>query len=121
MRFSSSTSRQLSKRKFQRRRAPNSKSRCANRLKGGRARRRMERMGISDPKRIYRAKDLAPGNHIVFTACGVTAGPLLNGVRFFGEGYRTHSIVMTMGSQEVRFIDSVHMTRPPGLRGVRLY
>lgn len=90
-------------------------------VKDAEMRMRMERMGITDPKRIYHAEDLAPGNHIVFTACGVTAGPLLNGVRFFGEGYRTHSIVMTMGSREVRFIDSVHMTRPPGRRGVRLY
>jgi fructose-1,6-bisphosphatase II len=90
-------------------------------VKDAEMRKRMERMGITDPNRIYHAEDLAPGNHIVFVACGVTAGPLLNGVRFFGEGYRTHSIVMTKASQEVRFIDSVHMTRPPGRRGVRLY
>jgi len=90
-------------------------------VKDAEMRERMERMGITDPHRIYHAEDLAPGNHIVFAACGVTAGPLLNGIRFFGDGYRTHSIVMTMGSREVRFIDSVHMTRPPGRRGVRLY
>jgi fructose-1,6-bisphosphatase II len=82
---------------------------------------RMERMGIRDPKRIYRAEDLAPGNQIIFTACGVTPGSLLNGVRFFGDGYRTHSIVMTMASSRVRFLDTVHMTRKPGRRGVRLY
>lgn len=83
--------------------------------------RRMERMGITDTKRIYKAEDLAPGNQIIFTACGVTGGPLLNGVRFFGDGYRTHSIVMTKTSNKVRFLDTVHMTRPPGPRGVRLY
>src|SRR5229473_3031797 len=49
---------------------------------------RMERMGIRDPRRVYRAEDLAPGDQIIFVACGVTAGSLLNGVRFFGNGYR---------------------------------
>jgi fructose-1,6-bisphosphatase class II len=82
---------------------------------------RVARMGIRDPRRIYRAEDLAPGRQIVFTACGVTGGALLNGVRFFGQGYRTHSIVMTLATNEVRFIDTVHMTDEPGPRGVRLY
>ena len=88
-------------------------------VKGPEMEARMERMGIRDPKRIYKAEDLAPGNQIIFTACGVTPGSLLNGVRFFGEGYRTHTIVMT--AQKVRFLDTVHMTRKPGRRGVRLY
>lgn len=82
---------------------------------------RMERMGISDPQRVYRAEDLAPGNQIIFVACGVTAGALLSGVRFFGNGYRTHSIVMTLAPNKVRFIDTVHMTKEPGPRGIRLY
>ena len=82
---------------------------------------RILRMGIRDPHRIYRAEDLAPGKQIIFAACGVTAGALLNGVRFFGDGYRTHSIVMTSASNKVRFLDTVHMTDKPGPRGVRLY
>ena len=83
--------------------------------------RRVERMGIRDPHRVYKAEDLAPGKQIIFTACGVTTGALLNGVRFFGDGYRTHSIVMTLASNKVRFLDTVHVTREPGPRGVRLY
>jgi fructose-1,6-bisphosphatase II len=82
---------------------------------------RMERMGIRDARRIYRAEDLAPGNQIIFVACGVTAGALLNGVRFFGNGYRTHSVVMTLTPNKVRFVDTVHMTKEPGPRGIRLY
>jgi fructose-1,6-bisphosphatase II len=82
---------------------------------------RMERMGIRDPKRVYAAEDLAPGNQSIFTACGVTDGALLHGVRFFGDGYRTHSIVITLASNKVRFLDKVHMTRKPGPRGIRLY
>ncbi len=82
---------------------------------------RMERMGITDANKVYRAEDLAPGKQIIFVACGVTPGSLLQGVRFFGDGYRTHSIVMTSNPNNVRFIDTVHMARKPGPRGVRLY
>jgi len=45
----------------------------------------------------------------------------LNGVRFFGGGYRTHSIVMTLSTNNIRFLDTVHMTSEPGPLGVRLY
>jgi fructose-1,6-bisphosphatase II len=83
--------------------------------------RRMQRMGIDDPHRIYRAEDLAPGKQIIFAACGVTPGNLLQGVRFFGDGYRTHSLVMTLNPNNVSFRDTVHMTSKPGPRGVRLY
>jgi fructose-1,6-bisphosphatase class II len=82
---------------------------------------RVERMGIKDPKRIYSAKDLAPGEQIVFAATGVTTGALLTGVRFFAEGCRTHTLAMTCGSKQVRFVDTVHMTNEPGPKGVRLY
>jgi fructose-1,6-bisphosphatase/sedoheptulose 1,7-bisphosphatase-like protein len=83
--------------------------------------RRMQRMGIDDPHRVYRAEDLAPGKQIIFAACGVTPGNLLQGVRFFGDGYRTHSLVMTLNPNNVSFRDTVHMTSKPGPRGVRLY
>jgi fructose-1,6-bisphosphatase class II len=82
---------------------------------------RVQQMGIKDPRRIYSARDLAPGKKVIFAACGVTQGALLNGVRFFGEGCRTHSLVMTRTTNKVRFIDAVHLNRPPGPRGVRLY
>ncbi|MCS7023252.1 MAG: class II fructose-bisphosphatase [Bryobacteraceae bacterium] len=81
---------------------------------------RVVSMGIRDPKRIYSARHLAPGKHIVFAASGVTDGALLRGVRFFGEGCRTHSLVMTRSVNKVRFIDSVHLETGPGPRGIRL-
>ena len=82
---------------------------------------RVEKMGIKDPKRIYTAHDLAPGKQIIFAACGVTDGALLHGVRFFGEGCRTHSLLKMYSAKKVRFVDTVHMFREPGRRGVRLY
>jgi fructose-1,6-bisphosphatase II len=82
---------------------------------------RVERMGIKDPRRVYTAGDLAPGDQIIFAACGVTDGVFLRGVRFFGEGYRTHTLIMTSSPNKVRFVDAVHLDRKPGGRGVRLY
>jgi fructose-1,6-bisphosphatase II len=83
-------------------------------------RERAERMGI-DPSedRVYTTTDLAPGESIVFSATGVTEGDLLNGVRFFGGGARTHSLVMAYQAKQIRFVDTVHMfdrDRPPSVR-----
>jgi len=77
---------------------------------------RIKSMGISDPKRIYGTTDLAPGKEMIFAATGVTEGSLLKGVRFFGDGIRTHSLVMTLRSRQVRFIDSVHLSRRPDVK-----
>jgi len=74
---------------------------------------RIKGMGITDALRIYGTADLAPGKEIIFAATGVTEGSLLKGVRFFGDGIRTHSLVMTLGSRQVRFIESVYLSRRP--------
>ena len=72
---------------------------------------RIARMGIRDKNRVYRAEDLAPGNQLIFAATGVTDGALLKGVRFFGEGTRTSSIILTFMTGKVRFIESIHLTK----------
>src|SRR5437868_10920122 len=72
---------------------------------------RIARMGIRDKNRIYQAEDLAPGNQLIFAATGVTDGALLKGVRFFGEGTRTSSIILTLMTGKVRFIDSIHLAK----------
>jgi fructose-1,6-bisphosphatase class II len=75
---------------------------------------RMREMGISDPQRIYDTDDLAPGRKIIFAATGVTDGTILKGVRFFGTGTRTSSIIMaTERTKVVRFIDTVHVEGGP--------
>ena len=77
---------------------------------------RVKGMGITDVKRIYGTADLAPGKEIIFAATGVTEGSFLKGVRFFGDGTRTHSLVMTLSSRQVRFIDSVYLSRRPDVK-----
>jgi fructose-1,6-bisphosphatase II len=77
------------------------------------------RMGHGDESRIYRTEDLASGDNLVFAATGVTPGDLLEGVRFFGGGARTHSLVMAYQTKTVRFVDTVHMfdrDQPPRVR-----
>ena len=70
---------------------------------------RSRKMGIADPKRIYRSKDLASGEGIIFAATGVTDGSLMRGVRFFGDGVRTSSIVMQSDPARIRFGDTIHV------------
>jgi fructose-1,6-bisphosphatase II len=77
---------------------------------------RIKKMGITDKKKVYTARDLAPGNHIIFAATGVTEGALMKGVRFFGEGTRTSSIVMTRKSGKVRFVESIHLAKRPDVK-----
>ena len=74
---------------------------------------RLKGMGINDPDKVYGVEDLAPGKKIIFAATGVTDGALLRGVRFFGAGKRTHSLVMTTESRHIRFIDTVHVEGGP--------
>lgn len=77
---------------------------------------RIKSMGVQDLKRVYSTQDLAPGKEMIFAATGVTDGSLLKGVRFFGDGTRTQSLVMTLNTRWVRFIDSVHLSRRPDVK-----
>ena len=90
------------------------------RFRNDEERARARRMGNDvDEGRVYRTADLASGENLVFAATGVTSGDLLQGVRFFGGGARTHSLVMAYQSKQVRFVDTVAMfdrSRPPAVR-----
>src|SRR6202161_4091522 len=77
---------------------------------------RIARMGIKDKNKIYEAEDLAPGKQLIFAATGVTDGALLKGVRFFGEGTRTSSVILTQLTGKVRFIDSIHLEKGPDVK-----
>jgi fructose-1,6-bisphosphatase II len=77
---------------------------------------RCRAMGISDFKKVYTSKDLAPGNSIIFAATGVTDGTLMKGVRFFGDGTRTSSVIMQNDPHRIRFIDSIHVAPATDVR-----
>ncbi len=77
---------------------------------------RCRQMGIKDPKRIYRSKDLASGDSMIFAATGVTDGTLMRGVRFFGDGTRTSSVVMQSNPHQIRFVDTIHVRQDQDLK-----
>jgi fructose-1,6-bisphosphatase class II len=79
-------------------------------------RERLKKMGITNLDKVYRTEDLAPGPSVIFAAAGVTDGALLKGVRFFGDGLRTHTLVMTTVPHQVRFIDTIHAKDDPDVK-----
>jgi fructose-1,6-bisphosphatase II len=87
---------------------------------GGEAdRKKMADFGMDRHDRVLSTRDLAPAPLYVI-ATGVTDGGLLRGVRYFGSGARTHSIVMDLVGNTVRFIDTVHLLSPTIIREIRL-
>ncbi|MBI5047880.1 MAG: class II fructose-bisphosphatase [Deltaproteobacteria bacterium] len=68
---------------------------------------RAKKMGIKDINRIYRIDDLAKDD-VMFAATGVTDGDFLLGVRFFGGGAETHSVVMRSKTRTIRYITATH-------------
>lgn len=74
---------------------------------------RLKEMGITNPDQVYDTHELASGQTILFAACGITPGTLMNGVRFFQGGARTQSLVISSQSMTARFVDTVHMFEKP--------
>jgi fructose-1,6-bisphosphatase II len=68
---------------------------------------RARRMGISNLDRIYTAEELAQGE-VMFAATGVTSSDFLRGVRFFGGGAETWSVVMRSKTGTVRYVQAQH-------------
>jgi len=70
-------------------------------------RERARAMGIDDMERVFRIDELARGD-VMFASTGVTNGDFLKGVRFTGDGARTHSVVMRSRTGTVRYIETEH-------------
>jgi len=68
---------------------------------------RARKLGVQDLNRIYKLEDLAKGD-VMFAATGVTDGSMVRGVRRYGDGAVTHSIVMRSKSGTVRIIEAHH-------------
>jgi fructose-1,6-bisphosphatase II len=75
--------------------------------------------GIDDVNRVFSSDDLASGDVIV-VATGVSNGDLLRGVRFLADSARTHSLVMCMRCNWVRFTESIHFFARDRKEEVRL-
>ena len=76
-------------------------------LNGAEKMARAEKMGITDPRRVYQAEEMARGD-VLFAATGVTDGNLLSGVRFRRDSIETDTLVMRSTSGTVREIRARH-------------
>jgi fructose-1,6-bisphosphatase II / sedoheptulose-1,7-bisphosphatase len=74
---------------------------------------RLQEMGINNPDKVYDSHELAGGQTVLFAACGITPGTLMEGVRFFHGGARTQSLVISTQSKTARFVDTVHLFDQP--------
>jgi len=61
-----------------------------------------------DLERVYGTNDLCSGTNVFFAATGITDGELLNGVRYFSGGAKTHTLVMRSRSGTIRYIEATH-------------
>jgi fructose-1,6-bisphosphatase II / sedoheptulose-1,7-bisphosphatase len=80
---------------------------------------RLNEMGITDHDKVYDTEELASGETVLFAACGITSGELMNGVRFFHGGARTQSLVISSQSMTARFVDTIHMFDQPQTLQIR--
>lgn len=74
---------------------------------------RLRDMGIENPDKAFDTHELASGATVLFAACGITSGTLMEGVRFFHGGARTQSLVISSQSKTARFVDTIHMVDAP--------
>jgi fructose-1,6-bisphosphatase II / sedoheptulose-1,7-bisphosphatase len=68
---------------------------------------RVREMGHPDPLRKFSLEEMAKGD-VMFACTGVTSGTMLRGVKRFGHGAITHSMVMRSKSGTVRFVEAHH-------------
>jgi fructose-1,6-bisphosphatase II len=75
--------------------------------------------GIEDIERVFTTDDLAPKQAIV-CATGVSNSDLLRGVRFRADSAWTHTLVMCMRCNWVRFTEGIHFFQRERREEVRL-
>ncbi len=61
-----------------------------------------------DLDKVLTTDDLVAGDDVFFAATGVSDGDLLRGVRYWGDGASTQSLVMRSKSGTIRIIDATH-------------
>ena len=70
--------------------------------------RRCHEMGITDVNQVLKLEDMVKGDDCMFTATGITNCNMLNGLRYFNGGVRTHTISARYKTGTVRFVDAIH-------------
>lgn len=82
-------------------------------------RKEAEALGIFDFSQVLTIDDLVNSDDCVFAATAVTNTSLMHGVRYFGVGVRTSSLVMDYQKSTIQFIDTIHRFDPKARWRVR--
>lgn len=69
---------------------------------------RLHDMGMADPRRVLTLDDLVKGDDCLFAATAITDCTFLRGVRYFGGGCRTSTLLLRNKTGTVRFIETIH-------------
>jgi fructose-1,6-bisphosphatase II len=78
-----------------------------------------KQQGIDEAARVFDTDELAQGEVIV-AVTGISNGDLLRGVRFLADSARTHTLVMCMRCNWVRFDEAIHFFARDRREEVRL-
>ena len=71
---------------------------------------RAKEMAACDIDGVLDMECLVATDEAAFIATGVTDGEMLRGVKYFGQGARTHSVAMDAATNTVRFIETIYQT-----------
>lgn len=61
-----------------------------------------------DFRKVWNVEMMAPGNHLIFAATGISDSPMLPGIKYSNRHCVTHSILMRARNRTVRRIDAHH-------------
>lgn len=70
--------------------------------------RRMHEMGITDVEKVFTLDELVRGDDCIYSSTAITDSAMMKGVRYFGNGARTQTLMMRYKTGTVRFVDSIH-------------
>jgi fructose-1,6-bisphosphatase II len=59
-------------------------------------------------QKVWTVEMMAPGNHLIFAATGISDSPMLQGIQYRGRHCVTHSILMRARNRTVRHIEAYH-------------
>ena len=71
---------------------------------------RAKNMGVKNPNKIFSMKEMADGD-VLFAACGVTDGNMLQGVQFNEDNIITHTVCMRSSTGTIRWINARHKSK----------
>jgi fructose-1,6-bisphosphatase II len=70
----------------------------------------------SDLQKAWTVEMMAPGDHLIFAATGISDSPMLRGIQYQGQHVVTHSVLMRARNHTVREIKAFHDLRRKTIR-----